>query len=73
MNKKREFYPLQAPWLAHARFLFGIVLGVLGFGTIGTSLFPVRWGNLGIGFVELVFGAFIALGVLVALRPRREV
>lgn len=56
-------------WLGVLRFGFGTTLGIIGFGLMGESLFPLRWGALAIGVLLLGIGLLLALGTISA-RPR---
>ena len=52
------------------RFALGSVMGVLGFGLMGVSVFPVRWRPLILGVILMGIGIFLAVGTMTARRPR---
>jgi hypothetical protein len=52
------------------RFALGSVMGVLGFGLMGVSVFPVRWRPLILGVILMGIGLFLAVGTMTARRPR---
>ncbi|NMP24933.1 hypothetical protein [Sulfobacillus harzensis] len=53
------------------RFILGSVMGVLGFGLMGVSVVPVRWGSLALGVVMMGLGLLLAVGTVTA-RSRRQ-
>lgn len=52
------------------RFGFGSLLGVIGFGLMGVSVLPVRWGPLVLGVVMMLAGLLLAVGSISARDPR---
>lgn len=52
------------------RFALGSVMGVLGFGLMGVSVFPLRWSPLILGVILMGIGLFLAVGTMTARRPR---
>lgn len=56
--------------VAMLRFGVGSLLGVMGFGLMGDSVIPVRWGPLALGMGMMLFGLLLALGTISARRPR---
>lgn len=57
--------------VAFLRFGVGSVLGVMGFGLIGESVLPIRWGSLALGVGMMLFGLLLAVGSISARKPRR--
>lgn len=51
------------------RFALGSVMGVLGFGLMGVSVIPVRWGSLALGIALMGLGLLLAVGTVTARRP----
>lgn len=51
-----------------ARMIIGSVIGVIGFGTLSLAFVHLSAGGLAAGLVEILVGAFIALGVMSPLR-----
>ncbi len=65
--KRRALPPV--PLGVRLRFSVGLALGILGFGAIGTSLFPLVWGSLLGGILLLLLGLFVSIGTIARRAP----
>lgn len=50
------------------RLVVGLVLGVLGFGTVSLGVVHLSEASIALGIGEIAVGGFVALGVLTPLR-----
>ncbi len=50
------------------RLVVGLVLGVLGFGTVSLGVVNLSEASIALGLAEIAAGGFVALGVLTPLR-----
>ncbi len=50
------------------RMSLGSVLGIVGFGTLSLGFVHLSYEGLTLGLFEILFGAFVTLGVLTPLR-----
>lgn len=57
-------------YLGILRFVIGSVVGVTGFGLMGVSVLPFRWGPLILGVVMMGIGLLLAVGTVTAREPR---
>lgn len=58
------------PAIPLIRLVVGLVLGVLGFGTVSLGVVNLSEASVAVGLVEIAVGGFVALGVLTPLRRR---
>ncbi len=58
-------------WWAFVRMVLGSIIGVIGFGTLSYGFIYLSLGRSALGVVEILFGAWIAMGVMAPLRKHR--
>ena len=56
------------PTAALIRLVAGLVLGVLGFGTVSLGVVNLSAASIALGLGEIAVGGFVALGVLTPMR-----
>lgn len=54
-----------------ARMSLGSVLGIIGFGTLSMGFVHLSAVGMLVGLLEILAGAFVALGVMTPLRKHR--
>jgi uncharacterized membrane protein YphA (DoxX/SURF4 family) len=54
-----------------ARMSLGSVLGIIGFGTLSMGFVHLSGVGMLVGLLEILAGAFVALGVMTPLRKRK--
>lgn len=64
MNVRRHVWGL-------VRMVGGSVLGIVGFGTLSMGFVHLSGSELLVGLIEVLGGAFLALGVLSPLRKHK--
>lgn len=58
--------------VATLKMASGSVAGVLGFATLSSGFVGLNGGTMALGVGEILLGTFLAMGVMVPLRPQRS-